>query len=168
MFHCTRSQSGSGGFCYIVFLGIFKRGIVWWIGRLLLIEIHVALFFSAESPETFSGANYSIHMAFNFEIILHCLANRLVCFFCSDIYSVSNVLTSEFQSAILLKCQDETELSLVEYMCHGPGLLLLQMLCILASKVMIVQNKLVYMYMYILILNLSNWSHVIVLMFCYQ
>ena len=69
----------------------------------------------------------------------------LVCFFCSDIYSVSNVLTSEFQSAILLKCQDETEQSLVEYLCHGQGLLLLQMLCILASKVT-AQNKLVYMY----------------------
>ena len=68
-----------------------------------------------------------------------------MCFFCSDIHSVSNVLTSEFQSAILLKCQDETEQSLVDYLCHGQGLLLLEMLCILASKV-IVQNKLVYMY----------------------
>ena len=53
----------------------------------------------------------------------------------SDIYSVSNMLTSEFQSAILLICQDETEQSLVDYLCHGQGLLLLQMLCILASKV---------------------------------
>ena len=55
--------------------------------------------------------------------------------FISDIHSVSNVLTSEFQSAILLRCQDETEQSLVEYLCHGEGLHLLQMLCILGSKV---------------------------------
>ena len=54
---------------------------------------------------------------------------------CSDIHSVSNVLTSEFQAAILLRCQDENEQSLVDYLCHGQGLLLLQMLCILASKV---------------------------------
>ena len=59
------------------------------------------------------------------------------------------MLTSEFQSAILLKCQDETELSLVEYLSHGQGLRLLQMLYILASKVMIVQNKLFFMCMYI-------------------
>ena len=63
------------------------------------------------------------------------LANTLVCFFCRDIFSISNVLTSEFQSAILLKCQDETEQSLVDYLCHGQGLLLLHMLYILASKV---------------------------------
>ena len=69
-----------------------------------------------------------------------------MCFFCSDIYSVSNVLTSEFQSAILLKCQDETEQSLVEYLCHGQGFLLLKMLCILASKVIVYTKykKLVY------------------------
>jgi len=74
----------------------------------------------------------------------------LVCFFCSDIYSVSNVLTSEFQSAILLRCQDETETSLVEYLCHGQGLLLLQMLYILASKVLTCRqcriNSFTYMY----------------------
>ncbi|KAJ7352946.1 endosome to lysosome transport via multivesicular body sorting pathway [Desmophyllum pertusum] len=53
-----------------------------------------------------------------------------------DIHSVSNVLTSEFQSTILVRCQDETdEESLVEYLCQGQGLLLLQILCILASKV---------------------------------
>ena len=60
---------------------------------------------------------------------------------------MSNVLTSEFQSAILLKCQDETEQSLVDYLCHGQGLLLLQMLCILASKVI----GLYVLYMYMLI-----------------
>ncbi|XP_022782202.1 lysosomal-trafficking regulator-like isoform X2 [Stylophora pistillata] len=52
-----------------------------------------------------------------------------------DVYSISNVLTSEFQSAVLLKCEDECEKPLVDYLCHGQGLLLLQMLCILASKV---------------------------------
>ena len=61
--------------------------------------------------------------------------NNLMISFCSDIHSVSNVLTSEFQAAIFLKCQDETEQSLVYYLCQGHGLLLLQMLCILAHKV---------------------------------
>ena len=59
----------------------------------------------------------------------------------SDIHSVSNVLTSEFQAAILLRCQDETEESLVDYLCHGQGLLLSQMLCILASKVCLNMKK---------------------------
>ena len=53
----------------------------------------------------------------------------------SDVHSISNVLTSEFQSAILLRCEDENEKPLVDFLCHGQGLLLLQMLCILASKV---------------------------------
>ena len=55
--------------------------------------------------------------------------------FFSDVHSISNVLTSEFQSAILLRCEDENEKPLVDFLCHGLGLLLLQMLCILASKV---------------------------------
>ena len=46
------------------------------------------------------------------------------------------MLTSEFQAAVLLRCEDESEKLLVDYLCHGQGLLLLQLLCILASKVM--------------------------------
>ena len=67
--------------------------------------------------------------------------NILLSIFFSDIHSISNVLTSEFQASILLRCQGETEQSLVDYLCHGQGLLLLQMLCILANKVWLKMKK---------------------------
>ena len=51
------------------------------------------------------------------------------------------MLTSEFQAAILLRCQDDTEQSLVDFLCRGQGLLLLQMLCILAHKVWLTVKK---------------------------
>ena len=73
--------------------------------------------------------------------MLNLMQHLFFYFISSDIHSVSNVLTSEFQSTILLRCQDETEQSLVEYLCHGEGLHLLQMLCILASKVLHVLCK---------------------------
>lgn len=61
--------------------------------------------------------------------------NHLNFFICRDINSVSNVVTGEFQDAILLRCKDDNEQSLVHYLCQGSGLLMLQTLCILASKV---------------------------------
>ena len=52
-----------------------------------------------------------------------------------DIHSVSNMLSREFQTIILVKCQEGDEESLVQYLCQGQGLMLLQTLCILANKV---------------------------------
>lgn len=53
---------------------------------------------------------------------------------CRDIHSVSNMLAREFQTTILAKCQGDEDV-LVEYLCKGPGLMLLEVLCILANKV---------------------------------
>jgi hypothetical protein len=52
-----------------------------------------------------------------------------------DIHSVSNMLAREFQTTILAKCQEGDEDLLVEYLCQGPGLMLLEVLYILANKV---------------------------------
>lgn len=44
------------------------------------------------------------------------------------------MLAREFQTTILAKCQGDEDV-LVQYLCKGPGLMLLEVLCILANKV---------------------------------
>lgn len=58
--------------------------------------------------------------------------------FIRDLHSVSNMLAREFQTLILAQCSSEEgdqEQLLVGFLCNGPGLMLLEVLCILAYKV---------------------------------